>query len=94
MTKMTKISAKDLPQEADEMLKWIKKGHPYPFPKDGTEFINYEKLLPMKESNYYMEFTVSTPNVTHRGAKRIVVGKNGEIYFTGDHYQTFKEVIL
>ena len=93
MTKMTKISAKDLPQEADEMLKWIKKGHPYPFPKDGTEFMNYERLLPIKESNYYMEFTVPTPNVTQRGATRSGAGKSGEIYYTDDHDQTCKEVI-
>lgn len=93
MTKITKITAKDLPHEADDMLKGIEKGQPYPFPKDGTEFMNYERLLPIKESNYYMEFTVPTPNVTKRGAKRIVAGKSGEIYYTDDHYQTFKEVI-
>jgi len=97
VAKMTKILSKDLPHEAHETLKAIKKGSPYPFSKDGTEFKNFEKRLPIKESTYYQEFTVPTlvptPNVTDRGAKRIVVGKNGEIYYTDDHYQTFTEVI-
>ena len=33
-------------------------------------------------------------NGADRGKKRIVIGDNGKIYYTSDHYRTFVEVIL
>ena len=41
---MTTILAKDLPHEAHETIKAIKKGAPYVYPKDGTEFKNHESF--------------------------------------------------
>lgn len=34
-----------------------------------------------------------TPGERDRGARRIVTGRGGEIYWTDDHYETFREVI-
>jgi len=87
------ISAKDLPQEARETLKLIEKGGPYPFDRDGIVFGNFEKRLPIKERGYYQEFTVKTPGVKHRGARRIVAGKGGDKYYSSDHYKTFKRIV-
>ena len=87
------ISVKDLPPEARDTLKLIDKGGPYPFDRDGIVFGNFEKRLPIKERGYYREFTVKTPGVKHRGARRIVTGKSGERFYSDDHYKTFKRIV-
>ncbi len=88
-----KISYSELPLEAQQTLKNIEKGGPFPHAKDGTTFHNREEKLPVKEPDYYSEYTVETPGASNRGAKRIIVGKNGEKYYTDDHYETFMEII-
>lgn len=87
------IAIKDLPPEARETLKLIEKGGPYPYDRDGIVFGNFEKRLPIKERGYYNEFTVRTPGLKHRGARRIVTGKSGEKYYSEDHYKTFKRIV-
>jgi len=87
------VSAKALPPEARETLKLIEKGGPYPYDRDGIVFGNFEKRLPIKDRGYYQEFTVKTPGVIHRGARRIVAGKGGEKYYSDDHYKTFKRIV-
>jgi ribonuclease T1 len=87
----TALSA--LPHEAAGTWELIQRGGPFPFPRnDGAVFDNREKLLPAKESGYYHEFTVPTPNSTDRGARRLVTGAAKELYYTGDHYRTFVRV--
>jgi ribonuclease T1 len=90
---LAQIAIKDLPQEARDVLKLIEKGGPFPFDRDGIVFGNFEKRLPIKERGYYREFTVITPGVRHRGARRIVTGQGGEKYYSDDHYKTFKRVV-
>jgi ribonuclease T1 len=87
------VSVKDLPSEARDTLKQIEQGGPYAFDRDGIVFGNFEKRLPIKERGYYNEFTVKTPGVKHRGARRIVTGKSGEKYYSDDHYKTFKRIV-
>ena len=87
------IAVKSLPPEARETLALIEKGGPYPYDRDGIVFSNFEKRLPAKDRGYYQEFTVRTPGVNHRGARRIVTGKSGEKYFSDDHYNTFKRIV-
>jgi ribonuclease T1 len=82
----------DLPAEAQDTLKLIKQGGPFPYSKDGIVFYNREGQLPDKPKGYYHEYTVKTPGVTNRGARRIVTGAEGEYYYTDDHYRTFKLV--
>ena len=56
------------------MLQLIRRGGPYSNERDGITFGNYEKLLPAAQRGHYREYTVMTPGVRHRGARRIVVG--------------------
>ena len=90
------ISAKNLPSEARETLRLIYSGGPFPYTKDGAVFGNYEHYLPKKHRGYYREYTVRTLGARNRGAKRIIVGgeKNSQesIYYTDDHYATFKRI--
>ena len=87
------IAVKDLPREARDTLLLIDKGGPYPYDRDGIVFGNFEKRLPVKERGHYREFTVRTPGVNHRGARRIISGKGGEKYYSDDHYNTFKRIV-
>ncbi|MBI4193961.1 MAG: ribonuclease [Betaproteobacteria bacterium] len=86
------IAAAELPREARETLALIRKGGPFPYQRDGVVFGNFEKRLPPRERGYYREYTVPTPGLKHRGARRIVTGGNGELYYTHDHYQSFKRI--
>ncbi|KQX11092.1 guanine-specific ribonuclease N1 and T1 [Streptomyces sp. Root431] len=87
------VRAADLPSEARRTLGLIARGGPYPYAKDGAVFSNFERLLPRKERGYYREYTVKTPGERDRGARRIVTGRDGEIYWTDDHYESFREVL-
>ncbi|MFN8499243.1 MAG: ribonuclease domain-containing protein [Anaerolineae bacterium] len=87
------VSPNDLPPEARKTLALIEKGGPFPYSRDGIVFENREGRLPSKPSGYYHEYTVETPGSADRGARRIITGKNGEIYYTDDHYDTFVRVV-
>jgi len=91
------ILTSQLPVEARETLKLIRRGGPFPYEKDGSIFGNYERLLPQQKRGYYREFTVKTPRVRHRGARRLITGgaprSTAEIYYTVDHYRSFRRVI-
>ncbi|MFD0154152.1 ribonuclease domain-containing protein [Streptomyces sp. NPDC055721] len=87
------VRAADLPPEARRTLELIARGGPYPYAKDGAVFSNFERLLPREERGYYREYTVKTPGERDRGARRIVTGRDGEIYWTDDHYESFREVL-
>ena len=67
-----------LPAEARQTLALIKRGGPFPYPKDGAAFGNRERLLPQRERGYYREYTVTTPGARDRGARRIIAGRRGE----------------
>ncbi|NLR75313.1 hypothetical protein HF682_09100 [Leeia sp. IMCC25680] len=73
----------------------IKNGGSYPHRNDGSIFQNRpprpgaNPLLPMHPAGYYKEYVVPTPGVSGPGPQRIVVGRNGEKYYTPDHYNTF-----
>jgi ribonuclease T1 len=85
---------RDLPPEAKKTLKLIDQGGPFPYPqKDGSIFSNRERLLPNKPKGYYREYTIPTPGANNRGARRFVVGNQGEIYYTDNHYQSFFRVL-
>jgi len=87
----TKTSA--LPIEARQTLALIKAGGPFPYSQDGKTFQNREKILPRKQRGYYREYTVKTPGAKDRGARRIVAGRDGEYYYTDDHYRSFRRII-
>lgn len=83
----------DLPPEATETVRLIDAGGPFPYPgKDGSTFGNFEGILPDRQRGYYAEYTVETPGLNHRGARRIIAGDGGELYWTEDHYESFERI--
>jgi ribonuclease T1 len=88
------VALADLPPEARQTLALIKAGGPFPYRRDGVVFGNFERLLPIKPRGYYREYTVPTPGVRRRGARRIVAGNTAraEYYYTQDHYRSFRRI--
>ncbi|MCQ4083304.1 ribonuclease [Streptomyces sp. RB6PN25] len=81
-----------LPSQADDTLRLIAQGGPFPYPEDGEVFQNYEGVLPSEPSGSYHSYTVVTPGVSNRGARRIVTAQGGTDYYTADHYSTFSTI--
>lgn len=81
-----------LPPEAHATLRLIAQGGPFPHSQDGSVFGNRERRLPSKPRGYYREYTVETPGLGHRGARRIITGGQPPdvYYYTDDHYDSFR----
>ncbi|MBQ0043264.1 MAG: hypothetical protein KBS85_08140, partial [Lachnospiraceae bacterium] len=58
----------------------------------GSKFGNYEGSLP--EGAKYTECDIDTNGMSKRGAKRLVFSNNGRYFYTQDHYETFREVVV
>lgn len=86
-----------LPEQAQATHRLILAGGPFPYQKDGSVFGNRERLLPARARGQYLEYTVPTPGVADRGARRIVCGglppqRPQACYYTDDHYASFRRI--
>jgi ribonuclease T1 len=87
------VRAADLPEEARETLALIKKGGPFPYPRDGVHFANREGRLPHASRGTYREYTVRTPGSRDRGARRIIAAGSSQFWYTDDHYRNFRRIV-
>lgn len=92
------VALATLPTEARLTHRRILAGGPFPYSKDGTVFFNRERLLPRQPRGHYREYTVRTPGLSHRGARRIVCGgqpptQPEACYYTADHYASFSRIV-
>jgi len=90
---MAVIALDELPPEARDTIQLIEQDGPFPYERDDITFQNREGLLPRKPRGYYHEYTVITPDSRDRGARRIIAGEEGELYYTEDHYDSFAWVV-
>ncbi|MFN6961371.1 MAG: ribonuclease domain-containing protein [Rhodocyclaceae bacterium] len=93
-----KIPSSALPPQAHEVLARIASGGPFPYRRDGIVFGNFERRLPPAPRGYYREYTVPTPSVRQRGARRIVCGgqeprRPDVCYYSPDHYRSFLRIV-
>lgn len=88
------VPLRALPPQAQQTIRLIQRGGPYPYSRDGIVFSNREGRLPRQARGYYHEFTVPTPGERTRGARRIISGQTDELYYTDDHYRTFRRVVM
>jgi len=93
---LPEVALADLPTEAREVYALIRSGGPFRHDRDGVVFGNREKLLPARPRGYYHEYTVRTPGVKSRGARRLICGgpktDPDACYYTDDHYQSFRRI--
>lgn len=87
------VARSALPPEAIDTVRAIEADGPFRFDRDGVTFENREGLLPAQVTGYYHEYTVVTPGSDDRGARRIIAGAAGELYYTDDHYGSFARII-
>ncbi|MGL4745428.1 MAG: ribonuclease domain-containing protein [Dermatophilaceae bacterium] len=91
-SRLVTVAESRLPREATSTLALVRAGGPYPYEQDDGVFGNRERLLPRQPGGYYREYTVETPGEDDRGPRRLVVGEGGDIYWTTDHYASFRQV--
>jgi ribonuclease T1 len=87
------VAESQLPREARAVLELVRAGGPYPYDQDDRTFQNREGILPRQERGYYREYTVKTPGSNDRGARRIIGGRDGDRYYTDDHYDSFRQIL-
>ncbi|MBL8095582.1 MAG: hypothetical protein JNL73_15525 [Anaerolineales bacterium] len=73
-------------------LERIERGDADPHDNDGAVFQNREGLLPEQVRGYYREYVVRTEGLDSVGPQRLILGAEGEVYYTPDHYQTFTRI--
>lgn len=80
-----------LPAEAHATMACIVRAVRCPYRQDGSVFGNREGHLPARPRGYYHEYTVQTPGLNDRGARRIITGGTppDTFYYTDDHYRSF-----
>ena len=78
----------DLQPTLDRIAKGGRNSHR----NDGTIFQNRERRLPAKPSGYYKEYVHPTPKLSGPGPQRVIVGANGDAWYTPDHYKTFLKI--
>jgi guanyl-specific ribonuclease Sa len=71
----------------------IRSGRKLNHNNDGSFFSNFQRRLPVStDSQYYREFVHQMFNFPFPGPQRVVIGKRGEVFYTGDHYSSFWRV--
>lgn len=75
------------------VLARIERGERDSHDNDGSVFGNREKLLPIEDRGYYHEYVVRTPDMRGVGPQRLIIGEDGEVYYTPDHYESFIKVV-
>jgi ribonuclease T1 len=87
------VALSTLPPQVAATVGLIRSDGPFPYPRnDGVVFHNNEHVLPRQADGYYHEYTVPTPGSGDRGARRLITGRDGEFFYTDDHYETFRRV--
>jgi ribonuclease T1 len=86
------VDLASLPPEVTETVDLIDAGGPFPYADDGEAFLNSAGLLPERRTGYYRVYTVETPGPAEPTTRRIVSGADGELYWTDDHYKSFRRI--
>ena len=74
-------------------LRRIAAGESDPHRNDGGVFGNRERRLPNRPRGYYREYVHRTPGVDGPGPQRLIVGELGDLWYTPDHYDSFRPVV-
>jgi ribonuclease T1 len=90
---MDAIEESRLPESALHTLELISAGRRFSGRRNGIVFSNHEGLLPEQPEGYYTEWTVRERGQTGRKKDRVVAGQAGELFFTTNHYKSFRWVI-
>ncbi|WP_425342527.1 ribonuclease domain-containing protein [Kosakonia sacchari] len=68
--------------DLEPTLARISSGGVFPHKNDGSKYKNKSGSLPEKPAGYYTGYVHPTPGIDGPGPQQIVVGKDGEMYYT------------
>ena len=78
----------------DQLVRDIRRfGRLPPGVTGGRVFANRDGDLPLKPADYYREYDVDVPGAGGRGKLRLVLGRGGEVYITGNHSRDFRQIV-
>ena len=80
------------PTDLVPTLRRIERGERHEHRNDGSVFQNRERRLPDQPRGYYREYVHPTPGVRGPGAQRLVIGRDGDVWYTPDHYESFERI--
>jgi len=80
------------PIDLGPTLRRIAAGEHFPHRDDGTVFQNREHLLPPQPAGHYREYVHPTPGLRGPGPQRVILGADGEVFYTPDHYASFRRL--
>lgn len=78
--------------DLQQTLERIARGEKFPHRNDGGTFRNLERRLPSQPNGYYKEYVHPTPGIQGPGPQRVILGRDGDVYYTHDHYQAFQRI--
>jgi len=79
--------------DVNSTLERIRAGKKLEHRNDGAIFRNREGRLPRRrDPDYYREFVHYFRGMPFPGPQRVIIGKKGEVYYSGDHYTTYTQV--
>ena len=85
---ITKNEAKKMGWEGGALEPYMKGGA-----IGGDRFGNYENSLPGGKNTKYIECDIDTRG-KKRGARRLIISQDGKYYYTNDHYESFRQVVV
>jgi ribonuclease T1 len=90
------VALAELPPEARDTLERVRRGGPFRHEKDGTVFGNRERALPARPRGYYTAVHRAHPGRPRPGGsshrRRGDPRRDGEYWYTDDHYRTFRRI--
>lgn len=95
-TRITRTSSAEVKSKVEATLARIERGERDPHHNDGAVYRNYPHpetgaQLPVKGQGYYREYVYRPAGQREPGSERVVVGRNGEVYYTPSHYRSFQQ---
>ncbi len=60
----------------------------------GDKFSNFEGILPQAGKGGYHECDIDTHGYKNRGSRRLIYTADGTYYYTSDHYESFRKVVI
>ena len=60
----------------------------------GDRFGNREGVLPQNGKTVYFECDIDTHGWKNRGSRRLIYTKDGEYFYSPDHYETYRKVTI
>ena len=88
----------NIPEKVYTVLNYVRKYNKAPEGfSGGRKFGNFEKRLPLKDSDgvkmKYQEWDVNPKKKgKSRGAERLITSENKRAWYTSDHYESFTEI--